>query len=58
MLSGGTEQSNVSWKWIKVKKKKLKNINLFATSVPLIDKPGSWFLLAKRLKYTSGRVTF
>ena len=33
-------------------------INPFSTNVPLIDKPGSWFLLAKCLKYTCGRVTF
>ena len=33
-------------------------INLFSTNVPLTDKPGSWFLLAKCLKNTCGRVTF
>ena len=32
-------------------------INPFSTNVPLPDKPGSWFLLAKCLKNTSGRVT-
>ena len=32
-------------------------INPFWTNVPLTDKPGSWFLLAKCLKSTCGRVT-
>ena len=32
--------------------------HLFSTNVPLMDKPGSWFLLAKWLKNTCGRVTF
>ena len=32
--------------------------NPFLTNVPLTDKPGSWFLLAKCLKNTCGRVTF
>ena len=27
-------------------------INPFSTNVPLMDKPGSWFLLAKCLKNT------
>ena len=31
-------------------------INSFSTNVPLMDKPGSWFLLAKCLKKTCGRV--
>ena len=31
---------------------------LFSTNVPLTDKPGSWFLLAKCLKNNCGRVTF
>ena len=30
----------------------------FSTNVPLMDKPGSWFLLAKSLKNTSRRVIF
>ena len=30
----------------------------FSTNVPFMDKPGSWFLLAKCLKNTCGRVTF
>ena len=30
----------------------------FSTNAPLIEKPGSWFLLAKCLKNTCGRVTF
>ena len=30
----------------------------FSTSVPLMDKPGSWLLLAKCLKNTCERVTF
>ena len=33
-------------------------LNLFSTNVPLTDKPGNWFLLAKCLKNTCGRVTF
>ena len=33
-------------------------INSFSTNVQLTDKPGSWFLLAKCLKNTCGRVTF
>ena len=28
----------------------------FSTNVPLMDKPGSWFLLAKCLKNTCGSV--
>ena len=37
----------------------IKNdFNPFSTNVPLMDKPGSWFLLAKCLKNTYGRVTF
>ena len=32
--------------------------NPFSTSVPLMDKPGDWFLLAKCLKNTRGRVIF
>ena len=32
--------------------------NPFSTHVPLMGKPGSWFLLAKCLKSTCGRVTF
>ena len=32
-------------------------INSFLTNVPLMDKPDSWFLLAKCLKNTCGRVT-
>ena len=37
------------------------DINLlkpFSTNVSLMDKPGSWFLLAKYLKNTSARETF
>ena len=34
------------------------NINTFSTNVPLVLKPGSWFLLAKCLKNTCVRVTF
>ena len=30
----------------------------FSTNVPFMDKPGSWFLLAKCLKNTCERVTF
>ena len=33
-------------------------INLFSPNVPFMDKPGSWFLLAKRVKNTCGGVTF
>ena len=33
-------------------------LNPFSTNVPFMDKPGSWFLLAKCLKNTCGRVTF
>ena len=29
-----------------------------STNLPLTDKPGSWFLLAKCLKNTSGKVAF
>ena len=32
--------------------------NPFSTNVLIMDKPGSWFLLAKYLKNTCGRVTF
>ena len=34
------------------------SINPFPTNDPLMDKTGSWFLLAKGLKNTCGRVTF
>ena len=37
---------------------KTVEINPFSTNVPLTDKPGSRFLLAKRLKNTCGGVTF
>ena len=41
---------------------RMKNLkitfNPFSTNVPFMDKPGSWFLLAKCLKNTCGRVTF
>ena len=30
----------------------------FSTNISFMDKPGSWFLLAKCLKNTTGRVTF
>ena len=32
--------------------------NPFSTNVPLADKPCSWFLLAKCMENTYGRVTF
>ena len=35
-----------------------ERINPFSINVPLTDKPGSWFLQAKSLKNTCGRVTF
>ena len=31
-------------------------INPFSTNVPIMDKPGNWFLLPKCLKNTCGRV--
>ena len=31
-----------------------KHINPFTTNVPLTDKPGGWFLIAKCLKNTCG----
>ena len=34
------------------------DFNPFLTNVPFIDKPGSWFLLAKCLKNTCGRVIY
>ena len=33
-------------------------VNPFSTNVPIMDKAGSWFLLAECLKNTCGRVTF
>ena len=33
-------------------------LNPLSTNVPLIDKPGSWFLLGKCMKNTCKRVTF
>ena len=36
----------------------IRRINPFLTNVPFIDKPDSWFLLAKCFKNTCGRVTF
>ena len=33
-------------------------VNPFSTNVQIMDKPSSWFLLAKCLKNTCGRVTF
>ena len=38
--------------------KRLLGINTFSTNAPLMDKPGSGFLLAKCLKNACGRVTF
>ena len=35
-----------------------KYINPFSANVPLTDKAGSWFLPAKCLKNTRGRVAF
>ena len=35
-----------------------EGIKSFSNNVPLINKPGSWFLLAKCLKNTFGRMTF
>ena len=37
---------------------RLPDINPFSTNVLLMQKPGSWFLLAKCLKNYCGRVTF
>ena len=34
------------------------NINPFSTNIPIMDKPGSWFLLPKCLENTCGRVAF
>ena len=39
-------------------KSMLKLVNPFSTNVPFMDKPGSWFLLAKCLENTCGRVAF
>ena len=36
----------------------ISKFNTFWTNFPLTDKSGSWFLLAKCLKKTCGRVTF
>ena len=36
----------------------LNDIKPFSTSVPLMQKRGSWFLPAKCLKNTCGRVIF
>ena len=36
----------------------LKRINLFSTNVPFMDKPGSWFLLAKYHSSTGVFQTF
>ena len=33
-------------------------INPFQANVPLMEKPGEWFLLAKCVKNTCGRMTF
>ena len=32
------------------------SFNLFQANVPLMEKPGGWFLLAKCVKNTRGRV--
>ena len=37
---------------------KLQELNLFPANVPIMEKAGSWFLLAKCVKDTCGRVTF
>ena len=42
----------------KVILKSYKDLNSFSTSAPLMRKPDSWFLLARCLKNTCGRVTF
>ena len=36
----------------------VEKVNPFSTNVPIMDKPSSWFLLAKCLRNTCGRVTF
>ena len=36
----------------------LRSFNTFSTYVPITDKPGSWFLLAKCLENTCERVSF
>ena len=41
----------------KANKKNAITFKPFLTNIPLTDNPGSWLLLAKCLKYTSGRVT-
>ena len=33
-------------------------VNPFPANAPLMEKPGGWFLLAKYVKNTCGRVTF
>ena len=42
----------------KVNDKATSKLNPFSTNVPLTDKPGSWFLLAKCLKNKCGRAIF
>ena len=42
----------------KLEKSGEKVVNPFSTNVSFMDKPGNWFLLAKGLKNTSGRVSF
>ena len=45
-----SKRSMNGYKWI--------ILNSFSTNIPVMDNPGSWFLLPKCLKNTCGRVTF
>ena len=56
------DQSRVVWAdFLKVFRFKYTVVNIilnpFSTNVPLMDKPGSWFFLAKCLENTCGTVT-
>ena len=36
----------------------IASVNPFPANVPIMEKPGSWFLLAKFVKNACGRETF
>ena len=66
IVGGPRRASELLHKYAGSSSKKLKDIihalieyfNPFSTNAPFMDKPGSWFLLAKCLQNTCGKETF
>ena len=50
----------LAWPYVRCNRLTIKEtpIKSFSTNHPVMDKPGSWFLLAKCLENTCRRVTF